>query len=58
MSENTFRALVLDEGDGAPVASMKDLALDDLPDGDVTVAVAYSDLNYKDGMILKGIGGW
>lgn len=57
MSENTFRALLLDEGDGAPVASIKNVALDALPDGDVTVAVAYSDLNYKDGMILKGIGG-
>ncbi len=57
MSENTFRALVLDEGDGAPVASVKNVALDALPDGDITVAVAYSDLNYKDGMILKGIGG-
>ena len=57
MSENTFRALVLDEGDGGAVASIKNLELDALPDGDVTVAVAYSDLNYKDGMILKGIGG-
>ncbi|MDP6603776.1 MAG: MDR family oxidoreductase [Rhodospirillales bacterium] len=57
MSENTFRALVLDDGDGAPAASTKILELDALPDGDVTVAVAYSDLNYKDGMVLKGIGG-
>ena len=57
MSENTFRALVLDEGDGGAVASIKNVELDALPDGDVTVAVAYSDLNYKDGMILKGIGG-
>ena len=28
-----------------------------LPEGDVTVAVSHSDLNYKDGLILKGMGG-
>ncbi len=27
-----------------------------LPPGDVTVAVRYSTLNYKDGMVLKGLG--
>jgi len=27
-----------------------------LPDGEVTVAIDYSTLNYKDGMILNGVG--
>ncbi|NBB83142.1 MAG: acryloyl-CoA reductase [Alphaproteobacteria bacterium] len=55
MSE-TFRALVLEEGDPAPTATIKDLGETDLPAGEVTVAVEYSDLNYKDGMVIKGLG--
>lgn len=51
-----FRALVLDQDDGKVVASIKTLADDALPPGDVTVRVVYSDLNYKDGMILNGLG--
>ncbi len=51
-----FRALVLDEADGGVAAAIGELGEDDLPEGEVTVAVRYSDLNYKDGMILKGIG--
>ena len=35
---------------------MQDVDDDRLPDGDVTVAVEWSSLNYKDGMILRGIG--
>ncbi len=51
-----FRALVLEEKDDGVAAAVGELGENDLPDGDVTVAVRYSDLNYKDGMILKGIG--
>lgn len=51
-----FRALVLEEADKAVSASIQDLDESSLPDGDVTVAVSYSTLNYKDGMILKGLG--
>ena len=51
-----FRALVLEETDDGVAAAIGELDEGDLPDGDVTVAVRYSDLNYKDGMILKGIG--
>ena len=54
--KNDFTALVLEETDGAVTSSIRTLADDSLPDGDVTVAVAYSTLNYKDGMILKGLG--
>ena len=51
-----FKGLVLEEAEGGVAASVKELEEGDLPDGEVTIAVEYSDLNYKDGMILKGIG--
>lgn len=51
-----FRALVLDQEDGKVVADIKTLPDDTLPPGDVTVRVIYSDLNYKDGMIIRGLG--
>ena len=51
-----FRALVLHEEGGkvVPRIEMVDEAL--LPAGGVTVAVECSTLNYKDGLILQGIG--
>ena len=52
----SFKALLLTEDDGKVSASITDVPTADLPDGDVTVAVEYSDLNYKDGMVVKGIG--
>jgi len=51
-----FRAIVLEEQDGKVSGSVRQLTDADLPEGDVTVDVEYSDLNYKDGMILNGIG--
>ncbi len=51
-----FPALVLTEADGKVSASLKDLTTSDLPEGDVTVRVTHSGLNYKDGMIVNGIG--
>ena len=53
---DTFRALVLEEADRKVSASVQDLDEAQLPDGDVTIAISYSTLNYKDGMILNGIG--
>ncbi len=52
----TFQALMLHEEGGKVVPRIE--ALDDarLPPGEVTVAVEYSTVNYKDGMILQGIG--
>ena len=35
---------------------MAELAEDALPAGDVTVAIEHSTLNYKDGLILQGLG--
>ncbi len=57
MSE--FRALVLHEAEaGAVEPRLAALPEEALPTdaGDVTVAVEYSTLNYKDGMILQGLG--
>ena len=48
-----FAALVVDkDAEGATSASLRDLELSDLPEGEVTVAVEHSTLNYKDGLAL------
>ena len=53
-----FNALVIDKSDDKSVsASIKQLDDKDLPEGDVTIDVAYSTLNYKDGLVLGGLGG-
>jgi acrylyl-CoA reductase (NADPH) len=52
----TFRALVLYEEGGKIVPRIESVDEDRLPPGEVTVAVECSTLNYKDGMILQGIG--
>jgi acrylyl-CoA reductase (NADPH) len=52
----TFRALVLHEEGGKAVPRIETLDEARLPAGDVTVRIEYSTLNYKDGMILQGIG--
>ena len=51
-----FRALVLHEEAGKVVPRIEELDDSRLPPGDVTVRVERSTLNYKDGMILQGIG--
>ena len=51
---DTFRALVLDERDGQVTSTIQTLERAALPDGDVLVRVAYSGLNYKDGLALAG----
>jgi acrylyl-CoA reductase (NADPH) len=52
-----FKALVLDNGGGTIGASIRELEDASLPAGSVTVAVEYSSLNYKDGLIVTGAGG-
>jgi len=51
-----FQALVLHEADGKVAPRIETLDEAQLPEGEVTVAVEYSTLNYKDGMVLSGIG--
>nr|WP_205762449.1 MDR family oxidoreductase [Magnetospirillum aberrantis] len=48
--------MLLNENEGKVSASVETLSADRLPPGDVTVRVDYSTLNYKDGMVLKGLG--
>jgi len=55
MSDN-FKALVLTQEDGKTVSTIKQLSNDDLPEGDVLLAVDYSSLNYKDGLAITGKG--
>ena len=54
---DTFNALVLNKDDDGVTSAVESVGIDDLPEGDVVVAVDYSTLNYKDGLILKGLGG-
>ena len=56
MTDIRWKALVLEEAGGKVASSFKDLDDSALPEGDVTVAVKYSTLNYKDGMIVQGLG--
>jgi acrylyl-CoA reductase (NADPH) len=51
-----FKGLVLREAEGKVSSAIETIADTDLPPGEVTVAVEYSTLNYKDGMIVNGIG--
>ncbi|RAU22109.1 oxidoreductase [Paramagnetospirillum kuznetsovii] len=51
-----FPALMLDEESGKVRASIRRLTESDLPAGDVTVKIDYTTLNYKDGLILNGLG--
>ncbi len=50
------KALVLREADGKVQARIERIDESALPPGEVTVAVEYSTLNYKDGLILNGLG--
>lgn len=53
-----FNALVVErDDDGQTSASVQKIGEDRLPDGDVTVSVAYSTLNYKDGLCIGPGGG-
>ncbi len=53
-----MRAVVVrKDEDGKTHAAVKEIAESDLPAGDVTVAVEYSTLNYKDGLCLGPGGG-
>lgn len=51
---STFKALMANKGEKGTELAWKDLSLDDLMEGDVTVRVTHSTLNYKDGLALTG----
>lgn len=54
-----FNALVVrkDEDSGKTSAAVEQIGLEDLPQGEVTVAVDYSTVNYKDGLCIGPGGG-
>ncbi|UWQ52302.1 acryloyl-CoA reductase [Leisingera caerulea] len=54
-----FNALVVnkDEESGKTSAAVEQISLDQLPEGEVTVAVDYSTVNYKDGLCIGPGGG-
>lgn len=49
-----FNAIVIDKSDTDYRAQLRELDDARLPDGDVTVRIAYSTLNYKDGLAISG----
>ncbi len=51
---DTFSALVIDKTDDGLSAGIRQLQLSDLPDEDVLVDIAYSTVNYKDGLAASG----
>lgn len=55
-SDSGFRAILLEETDGNVSGAVTTLQDTDLPDGDVMVDVSHSTLNYKDGLVLNGLG--
>ena len=49
-----FRAWVIDKGEAGQSLALRDFDETDLMDGDVTVRVSHSGLNYKDGLAMTG----
>ena len=50
----TFKAIVIDKADGGQAVRFTDFDENNLMDGDVSIDVEYSTLNYKDGLALTG----
>ena len=49
-----FNALIIDKNDKKVSASIQQISLADLPDEEVLVDIAYSTVNYKDGLATTG----
>jgi acrylyl-CoA reductase (NADPH) len=47
---STFRAFMVNKTDEGFTSGLRELSLDDLPAGEVLIQVAYSSVNYKDGL--------
>jgi len=55
--QESFAAYVVKKNDDRVEGEVTTLRADQLPTGDVTIAVAYSSLNYKDALAATGQGG-
>ena len=54
----SFNSLIVRKDDeGKTSAAVENITIDRLPEGNVTVAVEYSTVNYKDGLCLGSGGG-
>ena len=51
---STFKAIVVEKADGGTKAALTQFDEANLMDGDVTVRVEYSTVNYKDGLAITG----
>ena len=51
-----FKGILIEKDDAGYRANLTDIDEAQLPEGDVTVAVQYSTLNYKDGLAITGKG--
>ncbi|MBW5415679.1 MDR family oxidoreductase [Pseudomonas sp. MAG002Y] len=49
-----FKAILIDKNASTYNARLADMSEDQLPEGDVTVRVSYSTLNFKDGLAITG----
>lgn len=49
-----FNALMIEKNDGKQTVFLKQLDEADLPEGDVTIAIDYSTINYKDALAITG----
>lgn len=49
-----FSAIVIDKNDDGQTVGLQQVDESQLPEGDVTINVAYSTLNYKDGLAITG----
>ncbi|ARN19762.1 MDR family oxidoreductase [Piscinibacter gummiphilus] len=54
----SFKGVRVTQADGKLTASVVSLDDTDLDPGDVTIAVEYSTVNYKDGLAITGLGGF
>src|ERR1700684_995027 len=50
----TFKAIVIDKGEAGQSVRLADFDEKDLMEGDVTVRVEWSTVNYKDGLAITG----
>lgn len=51
-----IRALMIEPVEDAMTADVRELELDELPEGDTSIEVLFSSLNYKDGLAITGKG--
>lgn len=51
-----FKAILIEKDEAGYRAGLREIDEAELPEGDVTVDVAYSTLNYKDGLAITGRG--